>query len=432
MQNTSTFQYAVIGIFVVFIILGIVIFAGFTGGSGSGTATSVQVSVWGTFPKEKINEVVEKVNTKVVGTVNILYSEHSLDKIDSDLTTAIAQGSGPDMVILPADHIQKETKLFAAIPFSVIPQRTYQDTFASPANIFVNNQSIIALPFLIDPLVLYWNKDIFATAGIPTPPTSWNDLVALVPKLSSVTTSKTILQSALPIGEYQNVKNAKEILSVLFLQAGNPITMYKGGVLVSALDSVNAQNNPVESALNFYTQFANPSSVAYTWNRSLPNSNEMFLRGKSATYIGFASEYNTLSAGNPNLNFDVSILPQAQGASASLTYAQVYGIAIVNSSKNQQSALANAEAMVSSDFMDELSQEVNLPSVRISQLSAQAPSTAGEIFRRSVLIGRDWIDPDTDATEGYFQAMIESVNNGSSSLSDAVNSFNKQLNESLK
>ena len=208
--------------------------------------------------------------------------------------------------------------------------------------------------------------------------------------------------------------------------------MYKGGVLVSALDSVNAQNNPVESALNFYTQFANPSSVAYTWNRSLPNSNEMFLRGKSATYIGFASEYNTLSAGNPNLNFDVSILPQAQGASASLTYAQVYGIAIVNSSKNQQSALANAEAMVSSDFMDELSQEVNLPSVRISQLSAQAPSTAGEIFRRSVLIGRDWIDPDTDATEGYFQAMIESVNNGSSSLSDAVNSFNKQLNESLK
>ena len=434
MQSTSTIQYVIIGIFVLFIIVGVVVFAGFTGGSKSGTGGSVQVSVWGVLPKQAIDLSADKVNSKTAGTINILYTEHPIATFDNDLANAIAQGNGPDLVILPESHLLKDSKLFVVIPYTTISQRTFQDTFAAPSNIFLTSNGITALPILIDPLVLYWNKDIFATAGIPTPPSTWKDLTDLIPKLSNITTSKTILQSAIPIGEYQNVKNAKEILSTLFFQAGNPIVQYQNSLLVSTVYGNNgsAQTNPIESGLNFYTQFANPTSVAYTWNRSLPNSDEMFLRGKSATYIGFASEYPTLSAGNPNLNFDVSMIPQAQGSVTSLTYANVYGIAVVNASKSQQSALINAEALVSSDFMSNFSQNMNFPSVRIDQLSTESTSSFGEVFRRSVLIGRDWLDPDPDSTNNYFQTMIESVNNGSLNVSDAVKNFDLQLREILK
>ena len=158
----------------------------------------------------------------------------------------------------------------------------------------------------------------------------------------------------------------------------------------------------------------------------------MFLRGKSATYVGYASEYPTLSSQNPNLNFDVSVIPQASGTTNSVTYAKVYGVAIVNASKNQQSALTNAEALVSSDFMGYFTDETGLPSVRISQLSAQNSNSAGEIFRRSILIGKDWLDPDPNSTNNYFQAMIESVDNGSSNVSDAVRTFDLQIKELLK
>ncbi|MEI6478775.1 MAG: extracellular solute-binding protein [bacterium] len=435
MQNTSTVQYVIIGIFVVFIVIGIVIFAGFTGNSNSGSGGSVQVSVWGVIPESAINNAVDKINTKAAGTVNISYKQHPLATFDNDLANAIAQGSGPDLVILPESNLLKDNKLFVTIPYTAIPQRTFQDTFASPASIFLTSKGITALPIIIDPLVLYWNKDIFATAGVPTPPSTWKDLTDLVPKLSNITTGKTILQSAISFGEYQNVKNAKEILLTLFFQAGNPIIQLQNDNLINITYSGGSgdnQANLVESALSFYTQFANPSSVAYSWNRSLSNSDDMFLRGKSATYVGYASEYPTLSSQNPNLNFDVSVIPQASGTTNSVTYAKVYGVAIVNASKNQQSALTNAEALVSSDFMGYFTDETGLPSVRISQLSAQNSNSAGEIFRRSILIGKDWLDPDPNSTNNYFQAMIESVDNGSSNVSDAVRTFDLQIKELLK
>ncbi len=433
-NNTSTIQYVIIGIFVVFIIIGVIVFAGFTGNSTSGTGGSVKVSVWGVIPPAAINTVIEKINLKTPGTINMSYSEHSLVNFDNDLIAAIAQGVGPDMVILPEDHLLKNGKLFATIPYTAISQRTYQDTFAAPASVFLTDKGITALPFLIDPLVFYWNRDIFATAGIPTPPATWKDLVSMIPKISNITTSKTILQSAVSFGEYENVKNAKEILATLFFQAGNPIIRYQNGLLSSALyeGASSSGGSPAESALSFYTQFANPASVAYSWNRSLQNSDEMFLRGKSATYIGFASEYSSLLSQNPNLNFDVSVMPQAQGVSSSVTYAKVYGIAVVNASKNQQSAFLNAQALVSQDFMSYFTLNTGLPSVRINQLGAQSPSSSGEVFRRSVLIGKDWLDPDSGSTDTYFKNMIESLNNGSLSVSDAIKTFDLQLKEALK
>ncbi|MFA6463846.1 MAG: extracellular solute-binding protein [Candidatus Paceibacterota bacterium] len=432
-NNTSTVQYAIIGIFVVFIVIGIIVFAGFTGGNSS-SKNGVKIKVWGVFPLNSVKPAIDATNLKKADTLNVSYTQHSLSTFDNDLASAIAQGEGPDMVILPEDHLLKNKKLFVTIPYTIISQRTYQDSFAAPANIFLNDKGITALPILIDPLVMYWNKDIFATAGVPTPPNSWKGLVELIPKISNVTTSKTVLQSAVSFGEYSNVKNAKEILTTLFFQAGNSIVELQKEFFVSTIydNSSNSQVNPAEAALSFYTQFANPSSVAYSWNKSLPSSDEQFLRGKSATYIGFASEYENILSGNPNLNFDVSVIPQAQGSKTSVTYAKVYGIAIVNASKNQQSALTNAEIMVSTDFIGRFSQNMNLPSVRVDQLGTESESSFGEVFRRSVLIGKDWYDPDSNSTGNYFKTMIESVSNGSATISDAVKTFDLQLKELLK
>ena len=125
-----------------------------------------------------MTDTTTKVNAKTAGAINILYTQHSLDTLDIDLANAIAQGSGPDLVILPESHILKNSKLFASIPYSLISERTFDDTFTQAGDIFLTDNGIAALPFLVDPLVMYWNKDIFATAGVPTPPTTWNDLLA--------------------------------------------------------------------------------------------------------------------------------------------------------------------------------------------------------------------------------------------------------------
>ncbi len=67
---------------------------------------------------------------------------------------------------------------------------------------------------------------------------------------------------------------------MLLLQAGTPITTRQNADVVSVLNSTfNYTVPPSRSAINFYTQFSNPTADTYTWNRSLPSSLNMFLSG---------------------------------------------------------------------------------------------------------------------------------------------------------
>ncbi len=429
MQKTSTIQYIILAVFIVFLLIGVLVFAGFTA-TNSNNSQSVPIIIWGVLPATYFTDTITKLQVSNPALMNISYQQVPLDKFDSELVNAVAEGQAPDMVILPQNDIYKESKLLSLIPYTVFPQGTFENTFATVGNVFLTDNGIQAIPFVVDPLVLYWNKDIFANAGLPLPPTKWSGLTTLVPKLSKISSDKTISQSTVSFGEYTNVPNASAILSCLAFQAGNPITQFQSGTLVSVVEG--NQEDAFESALSFYTEFANPSSVDYSWNRSLPNSDQMFLLGQSATYIGFASEYANLQAENPNLNFGVAVIPQADNSNTSVTYANVYGIGILASSKNQNAAFSQAQSLVGNAFLTVFSTESGIPSVRNDMLSAVEPSASAETFRRSVLISKTWIDPDEADTDTAIQTMIESVTSGSSDVLDAVSGFNSNLQEFLK
>jgi ABC-type glycerol-3-phosphate transport system substrate-binding protein len=276
---------------------------------------------------------------------------------------------------------------------------------------------------MVDPLVMYWNRDIFASAGLASSPQYWNDFLSFGPKITSLDSSQNVKRSAVALGTWQNILHSKAILSTLFMQAGEFLTTRNNqGALVSifGVTPQGATNNPAESALRFYTEFANPGKTTYSWNRSLPRSDEAFSSGTVGVYFGYASEAPGIGQRNPNLRFGVAVMPQLQGAGSRLTYGFLTGLAIPKTSRNVAGAATIAQKLTGAPASAVLSKLTGLPSVRRDVSADTSASVSADVFAQSALMSRGWVDPSQSDTDRVFKTMIESVISGNSEPATAV------------
>jgi ABC-type glycerol-3-phosphate transport system substrate-binding protein len=258
----------------------------------------------------------------------------------------------------------------------------------------------------------------------------------MVPKLSDISSNLTVKQSAVSLGDYRNINHAKEILAALFFQTGNPIAVLSFDIqtnrenLKSALDDriEGAIVSPSEAVLSFYTQFANPVSKEYTWNRSLPNSLDAFVAGDLAIYFGFGSEASIIRTKNPNLDFDTALFPQQKDVHTPVTYGKLSVLAILSSSKNQTGALKAVISMTGTDFLKRYQSLSNLPPVRRDLLVNVPTDSLSPILYKSTFYSKGWLDPQPQNTSSIFQTMVESSLAGNAVTSDVIQTFMKQFN----
>lgn len=426
----TTFQIVFTAMFVVFIGLGVVVFALYTAKDNN----VGPIVIWGTVDGDTMNHVISDLNQQDRSFQNVAYVQKSSATYAGDVINAMASGASPDIVLLSQDQILQFSNKLATIPYSAVSQSEYASSYIYEAQLFLNQNGMLALPFLINPLVMYWNRDLFTTAGIAKAPVYWNDLLGETQKLSILDASNNVKQSAIALGSWDNVSYAKAILSALFMQAGDSLVVRsQTGAPESVFGQTpsGAAENPASSALQFYTEFANPSKVTYSWNRALPNSQEAFTSGDLAIYLGFASDYSRISARNPNLRFAVALLPQIQGNSTHLTYGQLLGLAIPRTSANAQGALTIAKKLSAQAGIAEASQLFNLPPVRTDVAQDTSANAVSAVFYQSALMARGWLDPDQAATGAIFRDMVEAVVSNKSlpdaAVIDAARSFEALL-----
>jgi multiple sugar transport system substrate-binding protein len=417
----STFQIAVLGIFSALILVGIGVFAAFGGVFGGHSIGSV--TIWGTIDEHVMLGVIDELHTQDKSFENVSYVQKDAATYNADLVNAMASGSGPDLILLADKDLYSFKDKVLVIPYSILPQGSFLASYVDGGQLFLTPQGSLALPFTLDPLVMYWNRDIFASAGIASPPQFWNDFLNLAPKITSLDARSNVKRSAVALGEWRNIPTAKGMLSTLFMQAGDTIMGEdadgKAMVTLGATPQ-DATTNPAESALRFYTEFANPSKTSYSWNRSLPQAPDMFTAGDLGVYFGYASEYAAITAKNPNLHFSVAPLPQIEGNATHVAYGKITGIAIARTAANVQGALAIAQKLSSKNAVALISGALSLPPVRRDVVvDTSANATAG-VFVQSSLITHAWLDPNADQTDLLFQAMIESVVSGKSNPATAV------------
>ncbi|MDE2116412.1 MAG: extracellular solute-binding protein, partial [Patescibacteria group bacterium] len=351
---------------------------------------------------------------------------------ESDLIAALANGQGPDMVLLPQDLILKELNKFYVVPFANYSERTFQDSFIQEGELYLTSNGVIGFPFTVDPMVMYWNRDTFSNAGVSEPPVSWAQFFDLAPKMTIKDSNNNIVESALAFGESTNVAHFKDILSLLSLQAGTPIVAADSqGNLKSELDASIGQGLvPGEEALSYFTQFSNPLKTIYSWNRAMPLDRDAFVAGQLAVYFGYASELTAIRAANPNLNFDVAMVPQS--GTKKLTFGNMEAIALLKSSKNVSSAFTAAVTLTSAPLATEWSSETGMPPVRRDLLATLPGDAAASIFYQSALISIAWLDPNREATAQVFSAMVENVISGNLLVSDSVKAASDSIDSYLR
>lgn len=422
----SNFRLILTIIFGFFIVIGIIMFS--ASRSGSRSDGQEQITIWGSVSSSIFEKYIETINLNRTPRLLARYVEKDKDSFGQEFIEALASNTGPDVILLPQDLILRYKDKIYPIPYSSYSERTFKDTFLEEAELYLSSNGITALPLSIDPIVMYWNRDIFTDALLAQSPSYWDEFYSLVGKITKSDNRLNISRSAVSFGEYKNVTNAKEILSLLILQAGNPITKNNKGAITSTLkDQLGYSIPPTEAALRFYTEFSNPAKESYSWNRSLPASKSYFLSGDLGTYFGYASELNNIKLKNPNLNFDIAVVPQRRGGNVKTTFGAMQGFALVKSSKKILPAFSVIVALTNKESVSAWVKVSGLPPVRRDLLSAGSSDSFGNIFYTSAIISKGWLDPNKEATDSLFQDMIESTLSGKSRLSEAVSRANEEM-----
>ena len=427
----STFKIILISVFGLFIILAIAVFALSKSDSPVGAANLV---AWGTLPEDTFDAAYKASSLANNKLVQVKYVKKDVATFDNEFVNALADGNGPDIVISRDDSIYKNRNRFFIIPYKSFTERDFKDKFIEEGELFLTPDGIIAVPFIVDPMVMYWNRDMFSNNLIAQPPKYWEDIPSLVDKMTKRDSSGYIPQSAIALGEWRNITNAKEIVAMLLLQAGTPITSRNKDAITSVLNSqFNHPVVPSDSAITFYTKFSNPTLSTYTWNRSLQSSLNYFLSGNLAMYLGFASEIYSIQQKNSNLNFDVTYVPQIKLDTAKKTvFSHMYALSIVKQSKQPGVAFSAINALTEPAALKALEVVTDLPPVRRDLLSDKPTDAFRIVFYNSALLSRSWIDPDPSASSNTFRDMIESITSGRKRQGQALDQANEELNQELK
>lgn len=429
-SNTSKFKLAVMILFGVFIVIGILVFAL---ARSSSSSASANLTIWGTLPQASFELLLRDSSIANSQSTTINYVLKDQEDFDQELVEALAEGKGPDIVILRDDNVYKHRNRLFVIPYKNYSERTYKDKFIEGSEVFLSAEGVTAVPFMTDPMVMYWNRNIFSNNLVSQPPQYWDQVFELTEKMTKRDTNGNVLQSAIALGESRNINSSKEILATLLLQAGTPIVERTKDGANSVLSSrFDEPVMPSESALNFYTQFSNPVSKYYTWNRSLPTSLNMFLGGNLAMYVGFASEIFSIQQKNSNLNFDVTYVPQTRNTENRTVFGHMYAFAITKRSKNIAASFGAINALTEVAPLKALEASTNLPPVRRDMLSDKPTDAFRSVFYNSALISESWIDPEPTASTQIFRNMIEEVTSGRSRVLEAIGRANTELNQELK
>lgn len=429
-MKMSVFQVVLMGIFAAGAMFGIFVFATYSGGGSSEADAVGKVVIWGLLPKEGVQDALRELQRTDKSLESVSYVEKNADTLPSDLASAIAVGGGPDLLLASQEHIMALSKFIVPITTETLPPNTFANTFVDGGSVFAvgNGSGYYGMPLLVDPLILFWNDDILASNGITKPPPTWEALVGFVPTLAVLTPSKQITRSAVALGTYGNIENARGILSALFLQTGIPITAYEQVGIRADL----GESGTGRAVLNFYTQFADPAKISYTWNSSLPNSRQMFQTGDLALYLGYASEARSLTALNPNLNFKVTTLPQPGTAKLKTTYGQLYGLMVSRGSKNAIGAFKVMAKLTSASPQGVIAGYTGLaPAVRTALTSPPAEPAASVAYT-SALYTRGWLSPAPVLTDPVFSSMIGNVMTGRISPESALNRASASLSALLR
>lgn len=426
------FELALVIVFVVLAVVSLVLFAGFqpANDAPSGSSVSGEITIWGTMPGSGMEDMLEMYQNSYESYQQVTYRYIAREQFNDVLINALADQNGPDMVVFSHEQLAELRPRLFPESYEFFPLPDVRQLYIDGAEIFALSDGLQARPLAVDPLMMYWNRDILATFGYLEAPRTWEELVNVqFPEIIDRGFDRTINRSVVAFGEYGNVRNAFGVLSLLLVQSGTRgIEEDENGYVIS-LDEGLSGGAPLRTTASFYTRFSQPDNTLYSWNRSFDSDRDQFISGDLAFYFGYASEGPLLERLNPNLNFDIAEVPQSAASSVRRTYGRYYGIGILRTTDNGVTAQSVLGEFSLTQVADTIAIDSGLVPVTRATVAAGSNSRYGRTAYQSAAVAYAWLNPELAKSEEIFGTMVQDINENRRTLDGAVRDVISRLEE---
>ncbi|TSC69275.1 MAG: multiple sugar transport system substrate-binding protein [Parcubacteria group bacterium Gr01-1014_66] len=324
---------------------------------------------------------------------------------ESTLLDRLAAGTGPDLFLLKNTWIKAHGTKVMPMPAALsssLPVKEFNRLFVDIASqdLITKQEELLGIPLSIDTLALFYNKDFFNAAGIAVVPTTWESIIASIPKLTRISENREIERSTIATGSGKNTHHALEIMSVLLMQNGVNILNENGGV---------ALEQGADHALSFYTSFADRSSSRYTWDERFGDSLDAFADGKSAMAFGFLEDVADLRARNPHLNLGVAPFPQPETHDNAVTFGNYFFPVVAKQSPYTPEAWDFLLFLASREGAEMWNEAAGTAPARRDLIQTGAETQEKDIFFTQTLIARNWAIPHEATVRTLFNEAADAI-----------------------
>jgi multiple sugar transport system substrate-binding protein len=369
--------------------------------------------------------------------VKIEYKKLTYPEYEKTIIESLAAGRGPDIWSIHNSWVPKHLDKLYPAPQALFSPQQYQEAFVDVAEQdFIITDKIYGLPFSVDTLALYYNKDLFNTAGITLPPQTWEEFKEDVRKLTKTDEEGNITQAGASLGTAKNVNRAVDILYLLMLQNGTKMTSDdKKFATFTAKTKTESDEEfiPGLDALIFFTDFANPQKTVYTWNPGLPNSIDAFVDEKTAMIFNYSYQDVVIKSKSPKLNYAIAPAPQIEAdPQIAINFANYWGEIVSSASPNRDLAWDFLLYMAKKENMENYAKLTKRPSSRRDVINLQLEDPNLKIFARQALTAKSWYQKDAATIENIFIETIENIVLGEASTEEALTKATTQVNAMMK
>lgn len=413
----------------------------FGGGTTGATLSEVEIEIWRVFDDDDPFDAIIDGYRASHPNVKIRYRKLRFEEYEEELIRAIAENRGPDIISLHNTWLEEYKDLIQPMPPSItvteqevrgtvrrevvvvskekttMSTKTLKSTFVEQVEKDVireyqpdpkvdPEERIFGLPLALDTMALFYNQDLLDAAGIPNPPSTWSEFQSMTPDLTTYDNNGDPVQYGAAMGTSRNVERATDILSLLMMQTGANMTDERGRVSFHLIPE-DFSYFPALNALEFYTDFANPTKEVYSWNEDAPNSFDAFANGQAAFFLGYSYHVPLLRTVAPRLNFSIAPAPQIAGAKE-VNYANYWVETVAADSDVSDWAWDFILYAADEENVGSYLEGARKPAAHRNLISGQLDDEELGTFAEQVLTAESWYQGnDVDAAEEALKDLID-------------------------
>jgi len=281
------------------------------GGTGTSENSKTELTFWHGYTEadgKVLNKIVEDFNASQAN-ITIKVQTNPWSVIDDTLLPALSSGKGPDLVAMPAERlpVYADKGAFAELDdFYKDPSSNLDKLVPAAADMETVNGHKYGVPSGFVPLAMFYNKALFAKAGITAPPATWTEWIAAAKKLTvDENNDGTPEQFGLGLPDHATVANG--VWPSLFYGNGGDVVK-DGKAVVDSPENAATLKTWVDAVRNDKISPSGLDGIA---------GDKLFSSGKAAMYLG--GPWMSSIAKESNIDYGIAAVPAGpkdQAASA--------------------------------------------------------------------------------------------------------------------